>query len=145
MAFLKAQVEGVLARTGAKQVVLMGNSRGGNVIRNYIQNGGGDRTVSHAILGGTPNHGVWAVPLPPLSDASEFAGHGPFLQSLNRSKNAAGDEVTGPVKWMTVRSENNDKFAQPDGLWVGQRGKATGVTAFGPSKVDPAFLRLFRA
>ena len=38
----------------------MGNSRGGNAIRNYIQNGGGEQAVSHAILGGTPNHGVWA-------------------------------------------------------------------------------------
>ena len=47
--------------TGARQVVLVGNSRGGNAIRNYIQNGGGDKTVSHAVLGGTPNHGVWAV------------------------------------------------------------------------------------
>lgn len=132
MAFLKAEVEKVLQRTGARQVVLMGNSRGGNAIRNYVYNGGGDKTVSHAILGGTPNHGVWAVPLPPLPDGSEFAGHGPFLTALNRPKNAAGDEVTGPVKWMTIRSDNNDKFAQADGVWIGQRGKATGVTAAGP-------------
>ena len=132
MAYLKSEVEKVLARTGARQVVLVGNSRGGNAIRNYIYNGGGMATVSHAILGGTPNHGVWAVPLPPLSDNSEFAGHGAFLKALNAPKNAAGDEVSGPVKWMTIRSDNNDKFAQPDGLWVGQRGKATGVTNAGP-------------
>jgi pimeloyl-ACP methyl ester carboxylesterase len=132
MAYLKAEVEKVLQRTGARQVVLMGNSRGGNAIRNYIQNGGGDQTVSHAILGGTPNHGVWAVHIEGLSDASEFAGHGAFLQSLNRPKNAAGDEVIGPVKWLTIRSDSNDKFAQPDGLWVGKRGVATGVTAAGP-------------
>lgn len=132
MAYLKSEVEKVLARTGARQVVLVGNSRGGNAIRNYIYNGGGAATVSHAILGGTPNHGVWAMPLPPLSDNSEFAGHGAFLKGLNAPKNAAGDEVSGPVKWMTIRSDNNDKFAQPDGLWVGQRGKATGVTNAGP-------------
>jgi triacylglycerol lipase len=43
-------------------VVLIGNSRGGNAIRNYIQNGGGATSaVSHAILGGTPNHGVWSI------------------------------------------------------------------------------------
>lgn len=132
MAYLKSEVEKVLARTGARQVVLVGNSRGGNAIRNYIHNGGGMATVSHAILGGTPNHGVWAVPLPPLSDNSEFAGHGPFLKGLNAPKNAAGDEVSGPVKWMTIRSDNNDKFAQPDGVWIGQRGKATGVTPAGP-------------
>jgi hypothetical protein len=121
-----------MARTGASKVVLYGSSRGGNAIRNYIENGGGDKTVSHAILGGTPNHGVWAVHIDGLSDTSEFAGHGPFLTSLNKAKNAAGDEVTGPVKWLTIRSDKNDKFAQPDGLWIGKRGVDTGVTFTGP-------------
>lgn len=132
MAFLKSEVEKVLKATGAQRVVLMGNSRGGNAIRNYIQNGGGDRTVSHAILGGTPNHGVWAASLPGLPDGSEFAGHGAFLSGLNKAKNAAGDEVTGPVKWLTIRSDRNDKYAQPDGLWLGKRGVATNVTYAGP-------------
>ena len=130
MAYLKAEVDKVLQRTGARQVVLVGNSRGGNAIRNYVYNGGGDKTVSHAILGGTPNHGVWAIP--GFREGNEFSGTGPFLTALNAPKNAAGDEVSGPVKWMTIRSDNNDKFAQPDGLWIGQRGKPTHVTAAGP-------------
>jgi triacylglycerol lipase len=131
MAYLKAQVEKVLQSTGASKVVLIGNSRGGYAIRNYIQNGGGERTVSHAILGGAPNHGVWAVK--GRSEGSEYAGTGPFLMALNAPKNAAGDEVTGPVKWMTIRSDNNDKYAQPDGLWIGTRGQPTGVTYEGPA------------
>lgn len=131
MAYLKAEVDKVLKTTGARQVVLVGNSRGGNAIRNYIYNGGGgDKTVSHAILGGTPNHGVWAIP--GFREGNEFSGTGPFLKALNAPKNAAGDEVSGPVKWMTIRSDNNDKFAQPDGLWIGQKGTATNVTAAGP-------------
>ena len=130
MAYLKAEVDKVLKATGASQVVLVGNSRGGNAIRNYIYNGGGDRTVSHAILGGTPNHGVWAIP--GFREGNEFSGTGPFLMALNAPKNAAGDEVSGPVKWMTIRSDNNDKFAQPDGLWIGAKGTATNVTAAGP-------------
>ena len=44
-------------RTGAARVALVGNSRGGNPIRNYVKNGGGG-DVSHAVLCGTPNHGV---------------------------------------------------------------------------------------
>ena len=130
--FLKSEVEKVLKSTGAKQVVLVGNSRGGNAIRNYVYNEGGAPFVSHAILGGTPNHGVWRVPIEGFPDNNEFAGHGPILTALNQPKNASGDEVAGPVKWMTIRSDNNDKFAQPDGLWIGKRGVATGITATGP-------------
>src|SRR6266853_72236 len=45
-------------RSGAPRVALVGNSRGGNPIRGYIKNGGaGD--VSHAVLCGVPNHGVY--------------------------------------------------------------------------------------
>jgi pimeloyl-ACP methyl ester carboxylesterase len=130
MAYLKAEVEKVLRATGARQVVLFGNSRGGNAIRNYIQNGGGAATVSHAILGGTPNHGVWAIP--GFREGNEFSGTGPFLTGLNAPKNANGDEVTGPVRWLTIRSDNNDKFAQPDGLWIGAKGTPTQVTYAGP-------------
>ncbi len=131
MAYLKAEVKKVMKATGAKQVVLVANSRGGYAVRNYIQNGGGDKTVSHAVLGGTPNHGVWATQ--GFRESNEFSGTGPFLTALNAPKNAAGDEVTGPVKWMTIRSDNNDKFAQPDGLWIGTKGTPTNVTFEGPA------------
>ena len=131
MAFLRAEVDKVLQATGAQQVVLIGNSRGGYAIRNYIQNGGGAAKVSHAILGGVPNHGVWNVP--GRAPGSEFAGNGPFLQALNAPKNAAGDEVTGPVKWLTLRSDHNDKYAQPTGQWIGDRNLQTGVTYEGPA------------
>lgn len=131
-AFLKSEVEKVLAATGARRIVLMANSRGGYAVRDYIQNEGGDRTVSHAILGGTPNHGVWKS-MPGLPDGREFAGAGPFLQALNRPKDAAGDEVTGPVRWLTIRSDHNDKYAQPDGVWLGKKGVPTGISYNGPA------------
>jgi triacylglycerol lipase len=70
--------------------------------------------------------------VPGRNPGSEFAGNGPFLQALNAPKNAAGDEVTGPVKWLTLRSDNNDKYAQPHGQWIGDRNLATGVTFAGP-------------
>ena len=130
MAFLREEVQAVLKRTGAALVVLVGNSRGGNAIRNFICNGGGQNLVSHAVLGGTPNHGVQAIP--GVNEANEFSGTGPFLSQLNAPKNAQGDEVCGQVKWMTIRSDNNDKFAQPDGLWIGMKGKPTNVTFAGP-------------
>ena len=127
--YLATEVAKVMASTGSTQVVLMGNSRGGNAIRHYIATGGGDKTVSHAILGGTPNHGVWANP--GFRPNNEFNGTGPFLAGLNAPKGQHGDEVTAGPKWMTIRSDNNDKFAQPDGVWIGAKGTPTNVTFAG--------------
>lgn len=129
--YLAAEVQRVLAATGARQVVLIGNSRGGNAIRDYIQNGGGNAFVREAILGGTPNHGVWANAS--FRPNNEFNGAGPFLMGLNAPKGPNGDEVTPGVRWATVRSDNNDKFAQPDGVWIGAKGTPTNVTAEGPA------------
>jgi len=131
MAFLRAEVDKVLQATGARQVVLVGNSRGGYAIRNYIQNGGGSAKVSHAVLGGVPNHGVWNVP--GRAPANEFAGNGPFLRGLNAPKDASGAEVAGPVQWLTIRSDNNDKYAQPLGTWIGDAKLETGVGYDGPA------------
>ena len=128
---LAAEVDQVLAATGATQVVLIGNSRGGNAIRSFIASPGGAAKVSHAILGGTPNHGVQANPA--VSPNNEFNGAGPFLMGLNAPKGPNGDEVTPGVQWLTLRSDNNDKFAQPDGLWIGRKGQPTHVTFDGPA------------
>ncbi len=129
MQFLSAQVDEVLRRTGQTRVVLMGNSRGGNAIRNYIANGGGAAKVSHAILGGVPNHGVWAHAA--FLPNSEFNGTGPFLRALN-NQGGPGVEITPGVRWLTIRSDNHDKFAQPDGVWIGQKGTPTNVNFDGP-------------
>lgn len=129
-AFLASEVDKVLARTGAKQVVLVGNSRGGIAIRNYVAGGGASR-VSHAVLGGTPNHGVWNSPT--MRPNNEFNGAGPVLTRLNAPKGPNGDEVTPGPKWMTLRSDTNDKFAQPDGVWIGQRGTPTNVSHDSPA------------
>jgi len=131
MRYLSAEVDRVRAATGASKVVLFGSSRGGNAIRHYIANGGGADKVSHAILGGTPNHGVRVSAS--SGTGNEFNGAGPFLMGLNAPKGPNGDEVSPGPKWMTIRSDNNDKFAQPDGVWLGARGTPTGVTFEGPA------------
>jgi len=127
-AFLAAEIDAVLQRTGAKQVVLIGNSRGGYAIRNVIASGQAAK-VSHAILGGTPNHGVWSNP--GFRPTNEFNGAGPFLTRLN-NQGGPGIEITPGPKWMTIRSDANDKFAQGDGVWIGAKGTPTNVTAAGP-------------
>ncbi len=128
--FIADEVARIRKATGADKVILVGNSRGGLGIRGFIQNKGGDAVVSHAILGGTPNHGVWAND---TRLGSEFNGKSRFITAVNAPKNANGDEVQGSVKWLTLRSDNNDKFAQPDGAWINQRGTPTGVSFDGPA------------
>ena len=131
VAFLKAEVDRVLKTTGAAKVVLIGNSRGGNTIRNYVQNGGGVSTVSHVVLGGNPAHGIWAVK--GFRENNEFSALSPFMRQLNAPKGPNGDEATPGVKWLTLRSDNNDKYAQPDGVWIGAPGKPTNIGFDGPA------------
>src|SRR6185437_3223709 len=128
---LAAEVERVRTLTRAQQVVLVGFSRGGYAVRDYIRNGAGKSTVSRAILSGTPNHGVWSTTeyLP----GSEYNGTGPFLTALNSPQGADGLEVTPGVAFMTIRSDGQDKFAQPEGRWIGQPKLRTNVSSEGPA------------
>ncbi len=103
---LSAFVTRVLLETKASKVALVGSSRGGMTIRNYLKNAGGASVVSHAILCGTPNHGVLA------SDDyldMEFNGKGSYLRQLNE-----GSEVVPGVRFLTIRSDKADKYAQPN-------------------------------
>jgi triacylglycerol lipase len=130
MRALGEEVDRQLQISGAKKVVLIGNSRGGFSIRNYIRNGGGKDKVVAAVLGGVPNHGVWKGSFGP---DSEFNGSGPFLTQLNSPQGPEGMEVTPGVAFLTLRSDSNDKFAQPMGQWIGQPKLETGVTYEGPA------------
>lgn len=131
--FLTAEIDRALQASGARQVILVANSRGGNAVRNYLAHGGRGSAdkVSHVVLGGTPNHGVRADPA--NRPGNEFNGAGPFLTSLNRPKGPNGDEVSPGPAWLTIRSDKNDKFAQPTGEWIGAPGKPTNVTYDGPA------------
>jgi len=122
---LAAYVAQLRARTGAEKIALIGNSRGGYPIRDFVVHAGGAAQVSHAITCGTPNRGVYDWEFSPRN---EFNGRGPFLQRLNAG---ATDVVEGTV-FLALRSDN-DLFAQPDGRFVGRPGTPTGVDQDGPS------------
>jgi triacylglycerol lipase len=117
----------VKKKTGADKVALVGNSRGANTIRNYVKNGGGKDHVSHVVLGGGVNHGVI------ISDealvGSEFNGASDFMRQLNEGPS----EVVEGVRFMTLRSEKDDKYAQPDGFFLGMAGKPTGISYDAPA------------
>ncbi len=121
---LEAAIDGMLTRTGATRVALVGSSRGGYAIRNLIQSGGAAK-VSHVVLCGVPNRGVFDWEFTP---GSEFNRRSAFLRRLN-----GGDsDVVPGTAFLTLRSDGNDKFAQPDGRFVGRPGTPTGTTAEGP-------------
>ncbi len=125
---LSAFVTRVLIETHSAKVALIGSSRGGMTIRNYLLHGGSNN-VAFAITCGTPNHGVVAL------DANldgEFNGKGHYLQSLNHAY-GDGSEVPPGVKMMTLRSDKLDKYAQPNGIAFGTPQTTTGVTYAGPA------------
>ncbi len=123
---LAAEVSRVRRLTGAPKVILVAQSRGGNTVRNYLENGGGAEQASMAVLCGAVNHGVI------VSDkylvGSEFNGASPFMRDLN----ATPGEVVPGVRFATIRSDHNDKFAQPDGRYLGLPGVRTGISFDAP-------------
>jgi pimeloyl-ACP methyl ester carboxylesterase len=122
---LAAKVAEVLRSTGRDRLVLIGSSRGGNTIRDYVKNGGGSAYVSHVILAGAINHGTsdWEE-----TRGSELNAKSAFLTQLN----AGPEEVVPGVRFMTIRSDTNDKYAHPDGRFLGSPGKPTNVGYDGP-------------
>ncbi|MEO6804306.1 MAG: lipase [Granulicella sp.] len=125
---LSAFVTRVLIETHSTQVALIGSSRGGLTIRNYLLHGG-RANVAYAILCGTPNHGVID------SDANlngEYNGKGNFLMALNHAS-ADGSEVVAGVKMMTLRSDKLDKYAQSTGISFGAPQIQTHVSYEGPA------------
>lgn len=121
---LAATIKTMRERTSASRVALVANSRGGYAVRNFVQNGGASQ-VSHVMLCGVPNRGTYNWEANP---GSEFNGRAPFLQRLN----AGESDVVAGTAFLTLRSDGNDKYAQPDGRFVGKPGTPTGITFEGP-------------
>ena len=118
---LAAFVAEVRAATRRRQVALIAQSRGGNIVRGYLQ-AGGSASASHAILCGAFPKGIFISET--RATGSEFNGAGPFLRRLNAGPN---DLIAG-VEMMAIRSDKNDKYSQPDGRFIGAPGKPTGVS-----------------
>ena len=125
-----AEVERVLKLTGASKVVLVGNSRAGLAIRDFVRNGGAAK-VSHVVLGGTPNRGLWIAS--DFGPNHESNGAGRYMTSLNSPQGPDGLEVTPGVRFMTLRSDGADKYTQPDGRWLGQPKLKTNLTHDAPA------------
>jgi pimeloyl-ACP methyl ester carboxylesterase len=121
---LAAFVDAALAKTGASKVAIVALSRGCNTTRNYLRHGGAEK-ASHAVLCGGVNHGVFVG----LGPESEYNPKSPFMADLN----SGPDETTPGVKFLTLRSDGFDLYAQADGANLGAPGVATGTSAEGPA------------
>ncbi|WP_417516506.1 twin-arginine translocation pathway signal [Minwuia sp.] len=115
----------VLLNTGAKKVALVGNSRGCQTIRNYVENGGGAALTETLVLTGCVHHGVFVAP--GVAMGSEYNGAGHFLTKLN-----ADGEVIDGIKTVTIRSDRFDLYNQPMGDFIGQPGQPIGGSFEGP-------------
>ena len=76
--------------------------------------------ASAVVLGGTPNHGVYANA--ERRPTTQFNGVGVLLKALNAQNGVGADEVTPGIRWMTLRSDSKDKYALAEGTWIDAKG-----------------------
>lgn len=119
---LAAKIAEIRAATGQARIALVGISRGGYSIRNYVKHAGGAANVSHVVLGGVPNAGVFATT---SNLNNEFNGLGPFLQGLN-----AGDQV--PRRSASSRSGATRTTSTPSPTAGSSAGPASRRTSRSP-------------
>ncbi|MGG5809655.1 hydrolase [Falsiroseomonas sp. CW058] len=122
---LAAFAEELRRRTGSPRIAAIGNSRGGYPIRDLAAHRGGGAGLSHAVLCGTPNRGVYDWP---EIRNREFNANSDFLRRLN---GGTTDVVPG-TEFLTLRSDANDVFAQPRAIWSPTPDRPTGTDVDGP-------------
>ncbi len=119
---LTQEIARVRRATGIERLVVITHGRSGNILRNYLRLNPRQR-LKAAILCAPPSHGVI------ISDrhmvGSELNGASPFLRQLNALPGGVPPET--PV--FTLASDRMDKWAQPDGRFLGLPGVETGITA----------------
>jgi triacylglycerol lipase len=103
---LSAFVDGVLARTGASRVDIVGHSQGGMMPRYYVKNLGGAAKVDDLVGLAPSNHGTTTALAPyaiGCPACQEQAAGSPFLTALN-----AGDETPGDVSYTQIETKYDE-------------------------------------
>jgi triacylglycerol lipase len=103
---LGAEVERVLAATGARRVMLVGHSMGGMVARYYVQQLGGEDTVDTVVTMGSPHRGTYASYIGIGRAAAQLRPGSELLDELEESARP------GPVRWISYWSDL-DVFVAP--------------------------------
>jgi pimeloyl-ACP methyl ester carboxylesterase len=103
---LAARIDGLLASTGAQQVVLVTHSMGGLVARAYLRDHGAAKVARLVTLGG-PHHGSVHAYLGAGANARQMEPGSPWLEALARSE-ARGFSVP-----FTSIFSHHDNFVGP--------------------------------
>lgn len=119
LAELTAAIDRTFASAGSQRVVLIGHSRAGNAIRSYLWRAGAVK-VSRVVLAATTTNGLIATD---RFVNNEFNGQGAFMRTLN----ARTIDVPPGVPTLSLRSDSNDLWFQPDGRFIGLPGRPTGI------------------
>ena len=105
---LGAEVERVLAATGATKVMIVGHSMGGMLARYYVQELGGEDTVDTVITLGSPHRGTYASYVGFGEATAQLRPNSPLLRRLDETARP------GPVRWIAYWSDL-DVFVAPIG------------------------------
>lgn len=103
---LGQRVEEIRSLTGAPRVHVVAHSLGGILLRWYVQEQGGDRTISTAITLASPHEGTQAAYLWPERTARQIRPGSPVIRRL------AEGAREGPVRWVALWSDA-DPFIRP--------------------------------
>jgi len=114
-AFLQAEVARVLKQANASQVVMLGRGRGALAVRNYIQSGGGDQTVSHAIFAQPDARWPGSKTPLPLKDFDSAALKG--VKSLLLPLSAQRDGAFSPAMFAATHQFLTGQAASASTVW----------------------------
>lgn len=133
-AVLAKKVEEVKARTGAKQVDIIGHSMGGLISRYYIKNLNGEKNVARLIQLATPNHGTIVALAGPGKGAEQMHPGSDFLNELN-----ATDETPGAIAYTSIRGGLDEIVIPHDSpILDGATNEFCRFAAHGSIFVDPS-------
>jgi len=130
---ISAQIDAILARTGATRVDIIAHSAGSVSSRYYIKNLGGDTKVDAWVSLAGPNHGTDDANNCSFTPCVELRLGPAFLAALN-----SGDETPGSVRYATWWSPC-DETINPDSsvLLAGASNHQTSCLAHFNLLIDP--------
>jgi len=114
------EIARVLRGTNAERLSVVAQGRAGNLVRNHMRLTGGAH-IRVAVLCGAPSHGAIASDTHMVG--SEYNGHSRFVRLLNAQPGGVAPGATV----VTLASDRNDLYAQPDGRFLGLPGVETGI------------------